>query len=65
MDLSGFYPPANPKPGSSMELPLEGAMAAASAPPVAEAPPPYTTLPKSPSEAGASPWIGKTFLPDL
>ena len=63
MDLSGFYPPANPKPGSSTDSPAGGAMAGASAPPVAEdAPPPYTTLPRSPSEAGASPWIGKVTV---
>ncbi len=66
MDLSGFYPPANPKPGSSTGSPVAGAAgmaAAASAPPVAEdAPPPYTTLPRSPSEAGASPWIGASLV---
>ena len=68
MDLSGFYPPANPsKSGAGTDSPLGGAGGAmagvgagASAPPAAEdAPPPYTTLPRSPSEAGASPWIGK------
>ena len=37
---------------------LNESAVAPTAPPEGEAPPPYTTLPRSPSEAGATPWAG-------
>ncbi len=76
MDLSSYYPAANPKPeasgASAMASPVAmgtppphapgGAGPSAPPPPSDDAPPPYTTLPRSPSEAGGMPFIGKMLF---
>ncbi len=69
MDLSSYYPAANPKPEGSGASPgvmatppphaPGGAGPSAPPPPSDDAPPPYTTLPRSPSEAGGMPFIGE------